>query len=98
MTGSQQGISLVISLHDWFTTGAMAADENCITRSEVVSRKVLNDLKQKTSLWRALSKRPTVKIFLPQSFYKVKVHEKYRSVAAPVSYYFCILVAAVITS
>ena len=62
-------ISLVISLHDGFTTGAMAADKNCITRSEVVSRKVLNNLKRKTSLWRAraLSKRQTVRILLPLS-------------------------------
>ena len=38
-------ISLVISLHDWFTLGALAADKNSfITRSKVVSRKVLNGL------------------------------------------------------
>ena len=36
-------ISLVISSHDWFTLGSIAADKNCIlTRSKVISRKALN--------------------------------------------------------
>ena len=55
-------ISLVISLHDWFTLGALAADKNSfITRSKVVSRKVLNGLHRK----RSLSKRRRVRIILP---------------------------------
>ena len=36
-----------------------------LTRSKVVSRKVLNGLKRKRSLWKALSKRQTVRIILP---------------------------------
>jgi len=57
---------LSVSLHDRFTLGAMATDKNCtLTRSKVVSRKVLNGLKRERYLWKALSKRQTVRIFLP---------------------------------
>ena len=55
-------ISLVISQHDWFTLGALAADKIAfITRSKAVSRKVLNGLHRK----RSLSKRRRVRIYLP---------------------------------
>ena len=54
-----------LQLHDWFTLGALATDKNCIpTRYKVVSRKLLNNLKRKKSLWKALSKRQTGGSFL----------------------------------
>ena len=55
-----------ISLHDSFTWGAMAwlLIRTALTRTKVISRKVMNGLNRKTSLSKGFSKRRSAKILV----------------------------------
>ena len=63
---STSKMSLFISLHDSFTWGAMAwlLIRTALTRTKVISRKVMNGLNRKTSLSKGFSKRRSAKILV----------------------------------